>query len=96
LGAKDVEVARFLPVDPSTIYLWRIQHPEFSESMKIGKALPDDRVERSLYQRACGYEVEVKKTVIKKGRSRCRHNHDRVQRAYPRRCHGSDPLAHQS
>ena len=61
-----VEVARFFQVDPSTIYLWRIQHPEFSESMKIGKALPDDRVERSLYQRACGYEVEVKKTVIKK------------------------------
>jgi hypothetical protein len=66
LGPTDVEVARFFQVDPSTIYLWRIQHPEFSESMKIGKALPDDRVERSLYQRACGYEVEVKKTVIKK------------------------------
>jgi hypothetical protein len=33
LGATDVEVARFFQVDPSTIYHWRIQHPEFSESM---------------------------------------------------------------
>ena len=63
LGATDVEVARFFQVDPSTIYLWRIQHPEFSESMKIGKALPDDRVERSLYQRAIGYNLKIKKTI---------------------------------
>src|SRR6516162_5364463 len=63
LGATDVEVARFFQVDPSTIYLWRIQHPEFSESMKIGKALPDDRVERSLYQRAIGYNLKIKKPI---------------------------------
>jgi hypothetical protein len=34
--------------------------------MKIGKALPDDRVERSLYQRACGYDLDVRKTVTKR------------------------------
>ena len=88
LGATDVEVARFFQVDPSTIYLWRIQHPEFSESMKIGKALPDDRVGRSLYQRAYGYEVDVEKTVIKK------EGRDVVTTTTEFR-HGSNPLAHQ-
>jgi hypothetical protein len=49
-----------------TLYLWRATYPEFSEAMKSGKSLADDRVERSLYQRAWGYEVDIKKTVIKK------------------------------
>jgi hypothetical protein len=31
--------------------------------MKIGKAVADDRVERSFYQRACGYEYDSRKIV---------------------------------
>jgi hypothetical protein len=59
----DVEMARFFNVAPSTFYLWRLAHPEFSEAVKVGKSLADDRVERSLYQRAIGYEHDSVKTV---------------------------------
>jgi hypothetical protein len=37
-----------------------------SSTLSFPSPLADDRVERSPYQRACGYEVDVKKTVIKK------------------------------
>ena len=61
LGATDVEVARFSNVSRVTIYRWQVEHPEFCDSMTIGKSVADDRVERSLYQRAIGYDVNVKK-----------------------------------
>ncbi len=55
LGATDRELADFFGVAESTLHLWKLEHPEFSESLKAGKDVADDRVERSLYQRACGY-----------------------------------------
>jgi hypothetical protein len=38
------------------------RHPEFSEAMKVGKSVADDRMERSLYQRGIGYDIDLKKT----------------------------------
>ena len=58
LGATDRELADFFEVVESTLNLWKIEHPEFSESLKLGKEIPDQRVERSLYQRALGYSHE--------------------------------------
>ena len=55
MGATDRDLANFFEVAESTLYLWKIEYPEFSESLKLGKAPADERVERSLYQRACGY-----------------------------------------
>jgi hypothetical protein len=34
--------------------------------MKAGQSIADDRVERSLYQRACGYDLDVRKTVTRR------------------------------
>jgi hypothetical protein len=51
LGATDVEVARFFKVHPCTIYEWRATIPEFSEALRTGKSLADERMKRSLYQR---------------------------------------------
>ena len=56
LGATDVELAGFFEVAVSTIYCWRNSSPEFSESTSLGKEAANDRVERSLYNRACGYD----------------------------------------
>lgn len=56
LGATTSELADFFEVSVSTVSLWLITHPEFSESVKKGKEVADDRVEESLYRRACGYE----------------------------------------
>jgi hypothetical protein len=55
LGATDRELADFFGVTESTLNLWKIQHPKFSESLKVSKGAADQRVKRSLYQRAVGY-----------------------------------------
>lgn len=55
LGATDREIADFFHVSESTLNLWKLNHPEFSESLKIGKEEADKRVEKSLYRRALGY-----------------------------------------
>lgn len=56
LGATDKEIADFFDVDVRTIYRWKNENPEFCQSIKAGKSIADERVERSLYQRAVGYE----------------------------------------
>ena len=56
LGATDAQLADFFEVSVSTINLWKVQHKEFSESVKVPKAEADDKVEQSLYRRAMGYE----------------------------------------
>lgn len=56
LGATDAQMADFFEVSISTFSLWKVEHPEFSESLKVAKEEADKRVEHSLYQRAMGYE----------------------------------------
>lgn len=55
LGATNLEMAEALNVSLSTFNLWKVQHPEFSDAIKVGKDIADDRVAESLYQRAMGY-----------------------------------------
>jgi len=55
LGAIDRELAEFFEVSEVTINAWKAKHPNFLKSLKAGKEEADDRVERSLYQRAVGY-----------------------------------------
>jgi hypothetical protein len=52
MGATDAELADFFGVAVSTIYLWKLKHPKFSEAIRLGKEPADVRVERSLYQSA--------------------------------------------
>lgn len=58
LGATDQEIADFFGVDVRTIYRWKLDHSEFCQALKSGKEVSDERVERSLYQRAIGYEQD--------------------------------------
>jgi len=55
LGATDADLADFFEVSVSTINLWKIEHKEFSESLKLGKEPADNRVKNALYHRALGY-----------------------------------------
>lgn len=55
LGATDKELAEFFGVAVSTLNLWKKNHPQFSESLKEGKALADAEVADKLFQRATGY-----------------------------------------
>jgi hypothetical protein len=76
LGATDAQLADFFEVAISTINLWKVEHAEFSESVKLPKVEADERVEQSLYRRAMGYEHdevdirvvggEIVKTPIRK------------------------------
>ena len=56
LGATDIEIADFFEVDTRTIYRWKADNDGFCQALKSGKAESDDRVERSLFSRATGYE----------------------------------------
>lgn len=58
LGATDAELSNFFHVSIQTIKNWQAKYPEFLASLKSGKEQADDRVERSLYQRAVGYEYD--------------------------------------
>jgi hypothetical protein len=67
LGATDQEIADFLGVNVATVYRWKHDHDDFCEALKTGKAFADERVERSLYQRAIGYEQEEVKIFMPGG-----------------------------
>jgi hypothetical protein len=63
LGAIDTELADFFEVAESTLNLWKLEFPQFSESIKKGKMLADAEVAEKLYQRATGYshpDVDIK------------------------------------
>lgn len=67
LGATDAEVADFFGVDVRTIYRWKHEYDDFCQALKIGKEDADARVERSLYQKAIGYEQEAVKIFMPAG-----------------------------
>ncbi len=64
LGATDQEVASFFEVDVRTVYRWKHDYDAFCQALKVGKTVADDRVERSLYQKAIGYEQEEVKIFM--------------------------------
>ena len=66
-GATLAEVAHFFDVTVPTICSWQKTYPEFFNAMKLGRQASDERVERSFYQRAIGYDVKTTRTVSKTG-----------------------------
>jgi hypothetical protein len=66
LGATDDELADFFDVAASTIYLWKNEHPAFSEATIAGKVKADAEVAHSLYRSATGHEFTAEK-VVKNG-----------------------------
>lgn len=67
LGATDMELANFFDVDTATIYRWRNLHEEFCEAVTCGKEKADERVARSLFNRAVGYTFESEKVFQYQG-----------------------------
>lgn len=68
LGATDQEMADFFGVDIRTLYRWKADNEEFCHALKAGKEVADERVERSLFQKAIGYEQEEVKIFMPAGR----------------------------
>ncbi len=67
LGATDLEIATHFRVNVSTFSKWKNDYPQLSEALKSGKALADERVERSLYNRAVGYSYNAVKIFMPAG-----------------------------
>lgn len=61
LGATDAELADFFDVSTVTIWRWQSRHEEFCNALRTGKEPADERVKRSLYQRAVGYSYDSEK-----------------------------------
>jgi hypothetical protein len=66
-GFTDIELAELFGVSHVTINNWKLKHSEFALALKKGKEPADDRVERSLYQRAVGYYLDVEKLFCHNG-----------------------------
>ncbi len=64
LGATDAELADFFEISVSTIYRWANAYKEFCDALKAGKEACDERVVRSLYNRAVGYTFDSEKIVV--------------------------------
>ncbi|MFT3804969.1 MAG: terminase [Burkholderiaceae bacterium] len=56
LGATDADVADMFHVSVRTLQYWKADKPGLVEAMRVAKDEADARVERSLYERAIGYE----------------------------------------
>jgi hypothetical protein len=67
LGATDADLADMFQVRISTIRLWMNIYPEFSEAIRVGKDAANKRVERSLYERANGYNYDAVKIFMPAG-----------------------------
>ncbi len=57
LGLTDAEMAGFFGVVESTLNKWKLDYPEFSESLKEGKEPADGKVARKLYTEALAGNV---------------------------------------
>lgn len=67
LGATDADLADFFNVATRTVERWKAEHEDFCRALKDAKEVADQRVERSLYQRAVGYQVDSVKIFMPAG-----------------------------
>lgn len=54
-GFIDREVAEFFEVSVRALHKWKLQYPEFSESLRLGKDEADECVKRALFGNAVGH-----------------------------------------
>lgn len=55
IGLIDVQIAKALGIQESTLYEWKKKHKDFAEAIKAGKKQSDEAVVNALFQRAVGY-----------------------------------------
>jgi len=66
LGATDKDIADFFDVCEATINNWKIDYPEFLESIKKGKKIADIHIASKLFNKAEGAIVKTQQAFKKK------------------------------
>ena len=74
-GAIEEEIADELNIGITTLERWKEKYPEFRGALNVGKQAADDRVERSLYQRANGYSHPAVKVFMKRDGTTVEHKY---------------------
>lgn len=67
-GLRDVDIAKKLGISKDTFYEYQKMYPDFSDSIKKGKAPIDFEVENALLKRAKGFEYEEVHVEYKPGK----------------------------
>lgn len=68
LGATDNELAEFFKTTQRTINRWKTEHADFGNALRVGKHEADERVTRSLFQRAVGYSLPETHVSVHQGK----------------------------
>jgi len=55
LGLSDEDLAVAFGIRVSTLYKWKVRHPDFAEALQKGKTEADSKVALSLYKKATGF-----------------------------------------
>jgi hypothetical protein len=66
-GATVSELAVHFEVPIFSVQLWAVAHRDFAAALRVGRVEADDRVERSLYNRAVGYTFDSEKIIYDGG-----------------------------
>lgn len=64
-GASNIQIADKLKIHISTLYDYINEFSEFSDTLKKGREVVDNKVENALLKRALGYELKEKTVDIK-------------------------------
>lgn len=88
LGHTDAEMADFFEVSLRGFHRWKAMYPDFSVALRAGKVDADERVTRSLFQRAVGYTVpetviNLVKSKDKRGTTRVKEHLTEILKHYP-------------
>lgn len=67
MGFTDAEFAEFIGASLSSVRMWRAKYPKFRKASEVGKDEADDRVARSFYMRATGYEHPTERIFHNRG-----------------------------
>lgn len=63
-GATNEEIAEAFGISERTVIRWQADHPSFALALARGKDSADAKVERTLYERAIGFETEETEKIV--------------------------------
>jgi DNA-binding XRE family transcriptional regulator len=62
-GLTDEQIAKNLGISRDTLYVYKKEHPDFSDALKRGKEVVDREVENSLLNNALGYDYTEQQAI---------------------------------